>query len=91
MSYTATATEQKARPSITTRGGNKLFLITGGRDEKGLTVWHYVRVPSIRQAGFSRAIMSGHVDFKEFGEVVLSGYGDAPSDEIRARIEAEEG
>lgn len=88
MAYTAS--EQKRHPTSSGRGSNKVFLITGGTDEKGLTVWHYVRVPSIRQAGFNRAVMSGKVTFTDFGEVICSGYGDAPPHDVRARMEAED-
>lgn len=72
------------------RSDSKLFLITGGRDEKMLRVWHYVRIPSIKQASFNRAVMSGHIDFKAFGEVVLSGYGATPPEDVLKRMAKEQ-
>ena len=85
MSYTAKIT--KIDYPATRREESKFFLVTGGRDEKALEVWHYVRIPLAKLAGFKEAISAGKISFKEFGEILISGYGTPPSeDELHKRV-----
>ncbi len=65
-----------------------LLYLVEGRDA-GSEAWHLVLVDKLKLPLFLHALKSRSLNVSEFGEIVLSGWGTAPSDEalkdIRAR------
>ena len=55
-----------------------IFLVSGGQDHTDQPAWYFVRVAEPRQRAFLKAVSSGNLDLKSFGEVIESGYGENP-------------
>jgi len=49
--------------------------------------WNYVRVDSLKLPMFLRQIKTGIIDVADYGEVLFSGWGKEPPEEIRRKIE----
>jgi hypothetical protein len=50
--------------------------------------WQYVRVDSMKLPLFQKAVKSGVVDAAAYGDILFSGWGKNPPDEIRAKVNA---
>lgn len=66
----------------------ELYLVTGGKNDCGIAVWHYVRVLCSRRAAFLRAVASGNVMLGQYGEIAASGYGTTPPPHVQKRLQA---
>jgi len=64
--------------------GVGIFLVLGKHDDRPL--WHYVRVPRLRAEEFKRSVRNGSLDVVKFGEVLFSGWGKEPPEEIQQKI-----
>jgi hypothetical protein len=57
------------------------------KDTTGRWAIYYVYVPPVREKAFQRAISSnGVTELEEFGRVVGSCYGEAPTEDLRAHM-----
>ncbi len=63
----------------------KIFLTKG--KHIGVDTWHYVKVDSLKLPLFKNAIKSGVADVSAFGEIIFSGWGKNPPDEIRKKVD----
>jgi hypothetical protein len=64
----------------------KVFL-TQGR-HLGVYTWHYVKVDLMKMPMFKNALKSGTIDVSKYGEIVFSGWGMNPPDDIRRKVDA---
>ncbi len=63
-----------------------IFLIRGESD--GKAIWHYLQVDKLKLPLYKRAAMQGSIDVADYGTVLISGWGDRPSDAVVKKIEA---
>lgn len=66
--------------------GEHLYLITGGKDETLQDAWYFVQVAPYKRQAFFKAIQAGNIRIPDYGEIVESGYGVAPSEYIVERM-----
>jgi hypothetical protein len=66
-------------------GSNTCVLVSG--KDKGRPAYHYVHSRRETVALFEKRVGSGIVDVSSFGEVVKSGWGDYPPDEIIKEVD----
>ncbi len=57
-----------------------VYLVRG--KDRGEPAWHYVKIKRTKLPLFLKAVESGSLDVAEFGEVVASGWGDNPPDDV---------
>ncbi len=72
----------------TRRSNGDLVYLVRGKDE-GRQAWYYVLVDRPKLPLFLARIDEGNLDLEEYGEVLFSGWGQDPPDDIVARIKAE--
>ena len=65
---------------------NLVRLIRG--DEGGEAAWFYLLLDRLKAPLFERAIKSGRVRLKDFGEILCTGWGENPPQDISREIEA---
>jgi len=58
----------------------KIFLTKGQND--GSHTWHYVKIDALKEPLFKKAIKSGTLDVADYGEVIFSGWGKEPPENI---------
>lgn len=65
-----------------------VFLIRG--EDNGLECWHYVLVESLKLPILRAKIrqLPCNIDVADYGKIIKSGWGENPSDEVKAKIEA---
>jgi hypothetical protein len=56
-------------------GAHKLFK---GIDDTGRLAWWLVRLDRLKAPIFDRQRKAGRIVFTDFGEIIKSGYGEAP-------------
>ena len=61
-----------------------VYLING--EEEGVRTWYYVRVDSLKQSSIQRLTPHKNSNLHEIGEVLFSGYGDTPPNDIREAV-----
>lgn len=66
--------------------GRGIFLITG--KNQGRALWHYVRVPPEQVSALKQAVKTGALNVGQYGEVLYSGWGEAPPDSITDKVRA---
>ncbi len=59
-------------------GGHECMLLVRGQDS-GRPAWHYVDVDRRRVTAFQAQIAEGRIDVKNFGRIMLSGFGRYPN------------
>ena len=74
---------------IETEKNDNIFLVTGGKDNKGIDAWYYVRVDSVRTNKFLKSVETGRVNFDDFGIILESGYGETPPESIKLHMQQE--
>lgn len=57
-----------------------VYLVRG--KDRGEPAWHYVKIKRTKLPLFLRAVESGSLDVADFGEVVASGWGENPPDDV---------
>jgi hypothetical protein len=65
-------------------GEQMVYLVTGLR--AAIPVWCYAMVPSRTRASFSQAVRQGKVNIAQFGQILFSGQGIQPPQEIEAIV-----
>ena len=69
------------------RTAERIFLVTG--EDRGRACWHYVKGDDNEdtQKAFHDALATGHIDVADYGEIVKSGWGKDPPDDVKKEIE----
>ena len=70
------------------RRSHKLVYLVRGKD-RGRDAWHYVLIDKRKEAAFKHAVQSGKVDVANFGDVLYSGWGKNPPEDIVRKVEEE--
>ena len=65
---------------IRENGNGCMYLVTGSRNTK--PIWCYVTMPANKVSIFLKALSSPSIDLAKFGNVLFSGTGKTPPDEI---------
>jgi len=71
--------------------GDGVYLVRGGRDHTNRSAWYFIRVHSPKIRAFFKAISGGKIDLAAYGEIIESGYGEAPPETIIAHMRAHYG
>ena len=66
--------------------GELVRLVTG--KSGGRAAWWYVRVHPQKLRSYLIAVKGDAIDFTHYGEVLFKGWGEAPPDDIRKKIES---
>lgn len=64
-----------------------VYLVRG--KDKNRPAWHYVLVDKVKKEMFLAAAKSGSLDVKDYGEILYSGWGENPPEDIRKKIDEE--
>jgi len=64
----------------------KVYLTQG--KHLGVYTWHYVKIDLLKLPLFQKALKSGTLDVSQYGEILFSGWGVSPPDEIRKQVDA---
>jgi len=67
------------------REGASLIYIVRGKDA-GRPAWHFVKIDPTKLTSFKQALLTGSLDASEYGEILLSGWGEDPPDEVRKEV-----
>jgi hypothetical protein len=71
---------------IESASGQEIFLVKGF-DFAGRQCWYYVKVAKPKAEHFSALIARGDlINLEDHGDIVLSGYGAAPSDDDMRKL-----
>ena len=62
----------------------KVFLTRGKYLE--VYTWHYVKLDILKLPLFQKALKSDEMDVADYGEILFSGWGANPPDDIRRKI-----
>ncbi len=67
---------------------NKRLYLVNGIEENGGKAWYYIEVDAIKEAIFKRRCTLGSsFDMHYFGNIVASGWGDSPPNDVRKEFE----
>lgn len=69
---------------------SELVYLVRGKD-RGMAAWHYVLVDKMKLPLFLNKIKSGNIDVSLYGDVLYSGWGEDPSEDIVKKIEEQYG
>ena len=69
---------QRIAPRILTQAKGDIFLVQGGIDASGRKSWYFVRVQSSKVRAFLAAVAQKHINISQYGEIVVSGFGETP-------------
>ena len=64
----------------------KIFLTQG--KYLGVYTWHYVRIDLLKFPLFQKQLKSGVIDVSKYGDIIFSGWGMNPPDDIRKQVDA---
>jgi tetratricopeptide (TPR) repeat protein len=64
--------------------GNRVFPVRGNVD--GRPAWHVVKVAHSKLAKFKQALKTGSLDVSDYGEILHSGWGKDPPEEITREL-----
>lgn len=67
---------------------NPIYLVTGN-DHTGRRAWTYLMVSRNKLQVFRDALNSGNLRLTDYGQILESGYGDAPPDDVVSRMKRE--
>jgi len=82
-------TVQSFQDQLKQRGGELVYLVRG--KDRGRAAWHYVHVEKNKLPLFLKKVESGTVDVSMYGEVLHSGWGENPPDDIVQQIKEQFG
>ena len=68
------------------RTAERIFLVTG--EDRGRACWHYVKGEDNKDTrkAFLDAVATGHANVADYGEIVKSGWGKDPPDNVKEEI-----
>ena len=71
------------------REAERVYLVRGLNVERGWPVWQYVMLvdDEVMVEMFKEAISQGRVDVRDYGQVLESGQGENPPNEVKDRME----
>ena len=69
------------------RTAERTFLVTG--KDRGCAAWHYVKVEDNEDTrkAFHVAFATGTINIADYGEIVKSGWGEDPLDNVKEEVE----
>lgn len=67
-----------------------IFLVKG-KDTTNRQAWYYVMVEKSKKHLFEEVEGSQPLNLTDYGQILHSGYGDEPPDDIKAKMEEEYG
>ncbi|ACT69300.1 hypothetical protein ACJZTR_01410 [Neorickettsia risticii] len=73
--------------SVRKKRSDCVYLVRG--KDKNRPAWHYVLVDKVKKEMFLAAAKSGSIDVKDYGEILYSGWGEDPPEDIKKKIEEE--
>lgn len=69
---------------------NELLWLVTGKD-KGKQCWYYVLVDKPKLALFKKDSQSDFIQVNDYGEILYSGWGDEPPQDIKDKIKTQYG
>ncbi|OWZ24931.1 hypothetical protein [Wolbachia endosymbiont of Wuchereria bancrofti] len=81
---------ERSFADATRRSRSDLIYLVRGKD-RGRSAWHYVLVDKDKREMFLAKSRTGSMDVADYGEVLYSGWGEDPSQEIVDKINEEFG
>ena len=66
------------------KSAHKIFLTRGRSGDR--QTWHYVKVETIKQSIFLHALGQQSIDLKDYGEVLFSGWGEHPPEDVKRYV-----
>jgi len=71
------------------KNNDRIYFATGV-ETSGLTAWYYIKVDTLKESIFKyKCSANSSFNLNDFGEIVASGWGDTPPEEIKNKIEGE--
>jgi TIR domain len=67
------------------REETSLIYIVRGKDE-GRPAWHFVKIDHSKLASFKQALLTGSLNASDYGEILHSGFGENPPEEIMREV-----
>lgn len=61
-----------------------MFLSCG--TNKGRPTWHYIKVEKNKLPLFKKALEKDSIELADFGEILFSGWGESPPDNITTQV-----
>lgn len=61
-----------------------LYLIRG--NSGGRRCWYYVLIEPLKRERFLRAVKAGSLDVSDYGQILYSGFGDDPPEDVEESI-----
>ncbi len=61
-----------------------MFLSHGTHN--GRTNWHYIKVDKMKLPLFKKALEKDSIELADFGEILFSGWGESPPDNITTQV-----
>lgn len=71
--------------TLVERSSSELVYLVRGKDN-GIDAWHYVFVAKNKLPLFLKKVDSGSIDVAEYGNVLYSGWGQDPSQDIIDKV-----
>ena len=68
-----------------------VYLVHGGCDHTNRPAWYFIRVGSVKLRAFLKAISGGKIDLVAYGDIIESGYGETPPENIVAYMRTQFG
>ena len=75
--------------SVASSRNNLIYLVTG--KDRGRACWHYVKVEQLKLPLFLEKVKSDFIDVADYGDILRSGWGEQPSDDVKNAIVEEYG
>ena len=51
--------------------------------ENGRPAWYFIKLSPMEYAQYKKALRTGSLDLKEFGEIILSGWGEEAPEDVK--------
>ncbi|WP_168463833.1 hypothetical protein [Wolbachia endosymbiont of Ctenocephalides felis wCfeT] len=81
---------ERSHADAARRSRSDLIYLVRGKD-RGRSAWHYVLVDKEKREMFLAKSRTGSMDVADYGEILYSGWGEDPSQEIVDKINEEFG
>lgn len=69
---------------VQTSRSDMLYLVRGKAD--GIPCWHYILVDKQKLPMFKIRVKTNQIELADYGQILESGWGENPSEEIQAKI-----
>jgi len=71
------------------KGRNDLFLVKG--QNEGSDAWYYILVDKLKLALYEKDVDGDFIKLGKYGQILYSGWGEEPPEEIKDKIKEEYG